>query len=489
MIVRSLITAIGFRVNQGQFNRAMSAQNRLARSARSLAQGLTMGLTLPLALVGKNLIGAAAQMEVTRTSFTAMLGDAQKAEGFIRELFAFAKESPMFEVKDITSQAKLLLAAGFAAEEVIPNMKMLGNIAAGVNVSLERVVQNYRQVRAAGKLEGREVRDFAAAGIPVLAELSTMLYGTADATDKVRKEMRRGRISYKMVEMAFKRMTSEGGMFYNMQEKLAKTTYGRWQKLKDVMFLLASSLGNMLLPIVNKAITAFEKAAAFVNNLNDDWKTFILILGGVMAAIGPVIGVFLLLKTILSPVGIAISAVILVLSIFLDDLDAWRQDGNSILGRILGDYDLFVDRMTRAFKMLKDGYDKYVKPIMPLLFAPVYVPYKMAQGAARALAKGTEKESLLDQAIALGKTAKAGFDYSTTPHSSALGFGYGDIEAINGIMSRPGMGYNVGAQGTQSIVVNFSDNKFDNKANIDTTIAEMERVLSNKVVADTVRTR
>lgn len=57
-----------------------------------------------------------------------MLGSAEKANDLLKELSDFAKRTP-FELTGLREQAKQLLAFDFSAEEIIPTLESLGNIA------------------------------------------------------------------------------------------------------------------------------------------------------------------------------------------------------------------------------------------------------------------------------------------------------------------------------------------------------------------------
>ena len=103
-----------------------------------------------------------------------MLGDANKAKTLLADLSNFAKKTP-FELTGIRDSAKQLLAMGVSAEEMIPTLKALGDVSAGLSVPLERLALNYGQVLTQGKLTGKELRDFTTAGVPLLDELANHL--------------------------------------------------------------------------------------------------------------------------------------------------------------------------------------------------------------------------------------------------------------------------------------------------------------------------
>ena len=82
-----------------------------------------------------------------------------------------------------------------------------------------------------------ELRQFTEAGVPLLqslAEQITETEGKAISLSEVFQRISKKEIPFEMVEEAFRRMTSEGGKFYNMQEVLVNTLQGKIGKLRDV---------------------------------------------------------------------------------------------------------------------------------------------------------------------------------------------------------------------------------------------------------------
>jgi uncharacterized protein YdgA (DUF945 family) len=69
-------------------------------------------------------------------------------------------------------------------------------------------------------LNGRDLRDFANAGVPLLETLSEMLGKTSS---EIKDMVENGEISAEMVEQAFMKMTEEGGKFADMMKQTADT--------------------------------------------------------------------------------------------------------------------------------------------------------------------------------------------------------------------------------------------------------------------------
>lgn len=188
-------------------------------------------------------VDAGAAQETAMASFTVMLGSEVKAAQMLKELNKLAVESA-FSIREVESNASMLLAMGTPADNIITTMQMLGDITAALpNLTFKRLALNYGQVLSAGVLTGRELRDFITGGVPILAELSKM---TGKTAQQIKADISARRISADMVTEAFKRMTSAGGMFFNMTETKSKTTAGRLQAVAETWELIARKVGLVL---------------------------------------------------------------------------------------------------------------------------------------------------------------------------------------------------------------------------------------------------
>lgn len=134
-----------------------------------------------------------------------MLGSAEKANKLLKELTDFAKKTP-FELVGIRQNAKQLLAMGIQLNDLLPTLKALGDVSAGLSVPLDRLALAYGQVIAKGKLQGGELKQFTEAGVPILAELADMLGKTRG---EIQEMITDGAIGSELVVKAFQRMSSE----------------------------------------------------------------------------------------------------------------------------------------------------------------------------------------------------------------------------------------------------------------------------------------
>ena len=167
-----------------------------------------------------------------------ILGDVQKADELFAQTQQLALQSP-FKFGELNRDVKQLAAFGVEANDLYDTTKRLADISSGLGVSFERLGLAYGQVKARSWLDGKELRQFAYAGLPLLQKI-TELYnaegknGRNNYTQADVKKMISGRqVSFEDVQKVLWKMTDEGGQFYNMQLVLSETLLGRWNKLID----------------------------------------------------------------------------------------------------------------------------------------------------------------------------------------------------------------------------------------------------------------
>jgi len=180
---------------------------------------------------GRFAIDSASDFQQSRIAFETMLGSADKARKMLKDVSDFAMKTP-FELPEVVTGAKQLLAYGIEAEKIIPTFKNLGNIAAGVGKDkLPQLILAYGQVRAATKLTGAELRQFTEAGVPLLEELAKQ---SGKSTAQVKEDMERGLApSFSDVEKALAGMSGEGGKFFDLLDKQSKTFGGTLSNIRD----------------------------------------------------------------------------------------------------------------------------------------------------------------------------------------------------------------------------------------------------------------
>jgi len=203
------------------------------------------------------------QMEKTRITMKTLLGgDKNFSNAMIGDFQQFAKETP-FSTKEVVEGAKRLAAYQFQAEEMIPTLKRLGDVASGLDLNLNDLIWVYGTTKVAGKVNARDIRQFQDRGIPITEFLSK-------ATGKSQKEILGGLkdIDFKDIVKAFTLMTEKGGPFFNLMNELSKSVSGKWERLKDSVEIIMTALGERLLPYLGQAIDYLDSMVQAVDNLD-----------------------------------------------------------------------------------------------------------------------------------------------------------------------------------------------------------------------------
>lgn len=208
-----------------------------------------------LGLATKRFLADAGELEQAEIAFETMLGSASAAKDMLEELSDFASKTP-FELQGIRGTAKQLLAMGIESDKIIPTMKALGDVSAGLSVDLDRVAYNYGQVKTQTKLTGTELKDFMRAGIPLLGALADVL---GKSENEIKEMASAGEIGFPVVEEAFRRMTSSGGQFEDLMFKQSASLNGQLSNLQDNLTRMSEIVGTALLPAAKAVTTQLVK--------------------------------------------------------------------------------------------------------------------------------------------------------------------------------------------------------------------------------------
>lgn len=224
---------------------------------------------------GSDVMNATGTMQQLHVALSTILQDGDKASKLIGEITQFAAKTP-FNLEDVASGAKQLLAYGSSAETVVDELSMLGDVAAGLQIPIGQLIYLYGTLRTQGRAMTVDIRQFAGRGIPIYEELAKVLGVTKDQVGELVKE---GKVGFKEVEQAFKNMTSEGGKFANLMENSAGTWPQRLSNIQDTLFQKMNEFGN-------KYKEVFEFGIGTAEDLVESLDDVISVMGGLIAAYG-----------------------------------------------------------------------------------------------------------------------------------------------------------------------------------------------------------
>ena len=183
-----------------------------------------------------------------------------------------------------------------------------------------------------------ELRQFTEAGIPMLEELSkyfTEIYNKSVSVSDVFDMISKRKVTFTDVENVFRRMTGAGGVFFNMQEELSRTTAGMISNLQDSIDIMFNDIGKKNQGFINSTIAALRRIV-------DNWET----IGKVMEA--------------------SVTLILLYKAATLDVA--------SILGRIAIQIRKLIDLMSSPMQMLRNFKGNIISAGV---FALMYALYKV----------------------------------------------------------------------------------------------------------------
>lgn len=221
------------------FERANSHAGKLNSTVQDLKSlFLQGGLVFGAQQFFNSIVQTGGEIVQQHVALRSILGDVQKADELFAQTQQLALQSP-FKFGELNRDVKQLAAFGVEANDLYDTTKRLADIASGLGVDFGRLGLAFGQVKARSWLDGKELRQFAYAGLPLLQKI-TELYnsegknGRKNYTQADVKKMISGRqVSFEDVQKVLWKMTDEGGQFYNMQLVLSETLLGRWNKLID----------------------------------------------------------------------------------------------------------------------------------------------------------------------------------------------------------------------------------------------------------------
>ena len=203
------------------------------------------------------------QFQQTVMAFKTMLQSESKANDLMQQIIHTAAITP-FGVEDVTEGAKQLLAFNVAAEDVNDTLIRLGDVAAGMGVSLSEMVMLYGTTIAKGKMDTMDLYQFLNRGIPIADELAKVMgLDVNNAIAEVKEQLTAGKVTSDIFIKAMQNMTSEGSKFGGLMEAQSETITGQLRNIEDAIEQKFNELGKSQEGIINKGL---DVASSLVEN-------------------------------------------------------------------------------------------------------------------------------------------------------------------------------------------------------------------------------
>jgi len=314
MVIRELITKLGFSFDPSAFNKYDRAIGEIHKKTESLGKNIekiadgigkagkqmTFRLTLPIVGVGAASVMAAGEMEQMNVALGRFLGAGADVDDFVRRMWDVQRQSGM-GIKPVQEATRTLFGLGLAADDVLDTMSMLANIAATGKIGLDELAYSYGRAMTRNKVESREVIRLQAAGLDLAEEMAA---ATGMHPDVMKKMIEEGKVEFKHLEAAFRRVTSEGGEFYNLAKDMDKTTVAAFVNIGNAIYRIRIAIGKIIIDTLKldkafqRVADTLERFAKWLKTIPKWLQTTLIIMAVVLAALGPLlIGLSSVLKT------------------------------------------------------------------------------------------------------------------------------------------------------------------------------------------------
>ncbi len=284
-------------INNAQFRAQIDAIERSLKGLTATAEresksinGLVRTATAALASYAtfsaagnfiSDIIRVRGEFQQLEVAFRVMLGSKAEADKLLAEQVALAIKTP-FTLQEVATGAKQLLAYSFSVDEVTDTLKVLGNVSAGVGAPLGDIVYLFGTLKTQGRAFTKDITQFTSRGIPIIAELAKQ-FGVAES--EIFGMVEAGKVGFPEVERAFKSMTSQGGLFFNLMEEQSKTLTGQISNLKDAWQLMLNDIGKSQEGTFSGAISVATSLVKNYQKVLDILKVLVLTYGTYKAAL------------------------------------------------------------------------------------------------------------------------------------------------------------------------------------------------------------
>jgi tape measure domain-containing protein len=208
----------------------------------------------------------AGALETEKVRLEVLLGSMEKADQLMADVMKKAGETPL-QTEELQQAARMLIAFGSSSDTVVDELTRIGDISEGVGGGIGELAEIYGKARVQGTLFAEDINQLLNKGIPVISEFAKQL-GVSES--EIKKMASEGKITFANLEQAFIDLTSQGGKFNGMMEKIAKTSEGQMSTLKDNFnALILLPVGNWVNSWLDPMVKGLNEAADAAKRLDN----------------------------------------------------------------------------------------------------------------------------------------------------------------------------------------------------------------------------
>lgn len=331
------------------------------------------------AIVGKT-IKDGMEQEMRNVSFEVLFGGVDNAKQMIDQVSDYAAKSPYGKV-GLSEATQMMAGFGIAQEKIMPNMKMIGDIAMGDAQKFQSLALVLSQVSSLGYMQGNDKLQFINAGFNPLKELEKM---TGKSVGQLETMMSKGQISIGMIEDALKHATSEGGQFYGMIDKINGTASGQWATAMDnisekMLNLYDNVLQPLILPALQKFNVFLDDPIGTLGRLTDKFTSDFPIISGLIIGVTAALVTYQVVTGLITvatglwtaaqwllnaaltanPVGLIIAGVVALIALIaflIIKIDGWGDTWDNVIKLCTLVFDSFKANLQLKWLQIQDTF-------------------------------------------------------------------------------------------------------------------------------------
>jgi GH24 family phage-related lysozyme (muramidase) len=180
---------------------------------------------------------------------TFLKGNQQEIDKFVAGLEKFAATTP-YELKDLQSAAIQNLATGAKPDQILKDLKSIGDVAAGANASIKDLMEVYAKSRTEGRLQNDDIDQFTGRGVQLRAQLAKQLGASEQEVWQLATD---GKLEFRHLEEAIRAMSGQGGAYFDAMKNKAQTLECKLSNVNDTFYQFQKQLGQAFEPLFSVA--------------------------------------------------------------------------------------------------------------------------------------------------------------------------------------------------------------------------------------------
>jgi hypothetical protein len=388
MVIRELVNLLKFKLDESSLHSAEQGINRVVGHLNQFGAKMTLLATAPIMALAGFSVKVASDTNEIQNKFNQVFGslsdDANRfASTFSKSVGRFAGDTK----QAMSAFQSMFVGLGFGSQEASNMSKRLETLTIDFG-SFNNISDQETMSRFIAAMSGSaEVLDQFGVNIREQAIEQELLSMGLHKSAQTATEMEKATARLNIIEKTMGRQGAIGDAVRTM-DQFANKSRGFIARLREIVVWV----GQKLLPILSKGMDVGFKLFDWFENLSDGGKRFLLVLIGIIAAIGPltlglagllsvVKGLMLFntflgglagIKTmglaVLQPqfllIAAAIVAAVAALALFIEDVSVWVSGGDSMIGKLLGPWERYGSELARLFKLATTDFSAFIEAMV-----------------------------------------------------------------------------------------------------------------------------